>query len=250
MAQSVIRIGILTVRKEKAGFWKKLHSPVGFKDEFVTQAEIKVAELAWTAEELLRLPLGFRRLIYERGKRFLSRLHCESIAPDKITAQVFSFDHGGEDGGVVLPISPSAMKSCVDSLRERVKGKRVCLKSRNLTEQDEKVINTLCPWIDSLVVCTEKKTEGQAFADQICNDYGFYPQVKGYDAVLTTPILIDLDDGILKIGDEKPIDGMEVFLDLHEYQVNQRRFFQGLSITWEASPPAFWMQGKKRLTRR
>ncbi len=245
----MIRIGILTVRQEKAGFWKKLHSPVRYKEEFVTQAEIKVAELAWTAEELLRLPLGFRRLIFGRGKRFLSRLHCDGIAPDKIVAQAFSFD-GEEEGGIILPISAQAMERCVFAFREPIKGKKVCLRTRTLTEMDESIIHTLCPWVDSLVICTGEKAKAQELADQICNDFGFYPQVRGYDAILTAPILIDLETGILKIGDKNPIDGMEVFLDLQEYQVNQRQFFQGLAIGWEDSPAAFWMQGKKRLTRR
>ena len=249
MAESVIRIGILTVRQEKTGFWKKLQSPVLLKEEFVTQAEIKVAELVWTAEELLRLPLGFRRLIYERGKRFLSRLHGDGIAPDGETTQMLSLNEE-ENGGIILPITPQVMKLCVFSFRERIKGKKVCLKSRTLTEMDEPVVDAICPWVEALVICTEEKTKAQELADRICNDYGFEPQVRGYDAILTTPILIDLDGGSLKIGDENPIDGMEVFLDLQEYQVNQRLFFQDLEIPWADSPPTFWMQGKKRLTRR
>lgn len=247
----MIRLGILTVRREKAGFWKKIQKPVILKEEFTTQAQFLVGEFSWTKEEVLRLPLWLARRLYASGQRFLARQGCTGIAPDVACSASFSL-HGEKEVGLIYAIPPKKMTECINWFLAQegiAVPSRAYVKCRQMSALEQGLLDSLCLHVQSLIFCTEEINKAEELAEKLCTDYGFYPEIRDIAChVPSRAMLIDLDAGVVRMGRDIMADGMEVILDLHGYHVNQGAFWGDLPLPLLQMKFMSWTRGKKRLT--
>ena len=243
----MLRLGILTVHQGKTCFLKKIKNPVQVKEIFRTQAEFVVAELAWNEKELRRLPRWVCRRIYQRGRNFLLKNSCIRIAPDRLAEDAL-FRSAREASGVCLPISSVMIKECMSDLLPDYSGK-VFVKMKALQMADEELLAFLCPGRGSLLLCTDDVDEADVLAEKICNEYGFYPEIRKRDSFIPMRGLwIDLDIGAIGIGRDIIADGMEYAFDLQGYQVAQDHYWSDVPLPVSLLKFVSWCRGKKRLT--
>ena len=68
-----MRLGLFTVQKEKTGLLQKLRFPVVIKETFTADTSVLVAEYAFTAEELKKMPNWLRACLRWYGMRFMKK---------------------------------------------------------------------------------------------------------------------------------------------------------------------------------
>ena len=247
----MIRLGILTVRQEKSGFWQKIRRPVILKEEFSTQAQFLVGEFSWTKEEIRRLPLWLTRRFYDRGQRVLARRGCAWIAPDTTCSASFSLQ-GEKEIGLICAIPPEKITECINCFLAQegmAVPSRAYVKCRQVSVLEQGLLDSLCLRVHSLTLCTEEIQKAEELAENLCTEYGFYPEVRDIAChVPSRAMLVDLDTGVVRMGRDVMADGMELALDLHGYRVNQGAFWGDLPLPLAQMKFVSWTRGKKRLT--
>ncbi len=242
----MISLGILTVRKDKIGFWIKMRRMVRVKERFCTQAEFVVAELAWTEQELRRLPAWFRQWLYRKGRSFLLRQHCQKVALDAVAEKAL-FSISIDASGFYLPIPVDKFRRCILEIIPKSPG-RVYIKTSKIRESEE-LLDALCPRCNALFLCTDDCLNAKKLAERICNIYGFYPEIREKDfSIPFRGWWIDLEAGALGIGKEVIADSMEMMLDLHRYAIAQEHYWSGVDLPTSKLSFVSWCKGKKRLT--
>jgi len=238
------RFGILTVRKDKSPLRHKWKKPLQIVDSFRTQAEVLVAEFAWTNIELQGFPKWYQRYLYHKGIRFLKRMGCNKVGPEEDCADAFSLCF--QDRGWNVPILPERMEEFLRSSHELWSD--VLIQVKKISQIPTSLLSFLCPRAKSLSLVTNDAMQAQKLAEKICTEYGFYPQIHVKSMNLGEQcLLLDMDAGIICIYGQV-IDGMEVGMDFHEYRVDQKFFLEDSSIPPETLEVLWWTTGKKRLT--
>lgn len=247
----MICVGILTVRQEKIGLWQKLRKPISIKEVFTTQVKVIVAESALTQEECKRMPRWILRLIYQMGIRFLQQKGCEAVAPEETCATLFGIKDGGFQG-IHTDIPAERFWHCLEYLRTMNKNpipRHAYIRCGSDFFPDEKLLESLCSRIESWTFCVDDKLRFSAVAEQLCTEYGIYPNVCHKNGwIPEQAMLFDFDTKTVRIDAERMADGMELVLDLHGYQVNQDVFFKELPLPMDKLNFQSWTKGKKRLT--
>lgn len=248
----MICLGILTVRQEKPGIWQKLKTPVSLKEDFTTQVQVKVAELGWSKEELRHLPKWIRRWLYRYGIRFLKRQGCVAVAPEEQCAEAFGVQNG-EFQGIHKGIPDDMLWKCMAFLLDMNSSaipRHAYIKRNVLAMPDYRILKNLCARIDTLTFCTGDEEGYVITAEQVCTEYGIYPDIHpAIGGVFDDGILIDMDENMVRIDQERMADGVELTIDLHGHRVNQEMFFKDLPLPFERLTFGSWTKGKKRLTR-
>lgn len=243
----MIRLGILTVRSEKTGFFDKLLRPVQERERFRTQAEIVVAQLNWTKEELLRMPRWIRNRLYRAGVRFLKKNKCMKIAPEQ-SAQQAIFGEVHQESGCYLPIAPQRMHSCLIDLIPRYCGV-VYVKTNRMDSVSKGLLSFLCPMCEAMYFCSNDKKRAEMMIERICDEYGFYPeQIRYENPMPLNGLWIDLDRGRFGVGTNIFADGMECRVDTRGYQIAQEQYWSGVELHVRDMVFVSWCKGKKRLT--
>lgn len=249
----MICVGILTVRREKTGLWKKLRMPISLREVFHTQVKVIVAEISLTEEECRRMPRWILRWMYRMGICFLQKNGCDAVAPDEICALSFGIKDGACQG-IYREIPTERFLTCFSNLKNMNKNpipRHAYIRCSYKSFPNEGLLERLCSQIDAWTFCIEDEKRFCDFAELLCTDYGIYPDVCAKDCpVPDDALFFDLDGKSLRIDAERMADGMEVALDLHGYRVNQDAFFKALPLPWEKLVFQSWTKGKKRLTRR
>ncbi len=246
----MICFGILTVPKKKVSLVQKLKSPVVLEETFSTQAQIQVASFTWTEEELLRLPHWIRMRILQRGMKRLNKCGCAKTGLDMRYRHIFGLTNPEERfiSHITPAMMPKAANFCIEQYATMPFS--VILQANPLSLIQNELLLFLCPNASNLIILTEDTEQAELLGEDICNEYGFYPQIlTNLPCLPADHLLIDIEHGLLCFN-ENLMDGIECKMDVHQYQVCQAYFLNESSIPPENLEFVSWTKGKKRLTSR
>ena len=190
--------------------------------------------------------------MYRMGIRFLQKNGCQAVAPDETCAAIFGIKDGGSQG-IYREIPAERLLTCFAYLKKMNKNhipRHAYIRCSLKSFPNEALLERLCSQIDAWTFCVDDQERFSDFAEQLCTDYGIYPDVCAKDCpVPDDAMLLDLNAKSLCIDAERMADGMELAVDLKGYRVNQDAFFKALPLPWETLVFQSWTKGKKRLTR-
>lgn len=246
----MIRFGILTVQKQRMSLLKKMRHPVLFYERFVTQAEIEVAVLSWTEEELRTLPQWYKNHLYRKGVRFLKKRGCKKVSADLSCYEALFQCQLQESFVTAVPrnmIAGGGMFLIGEHIKNDLSA-MICIE--RVQDIPKELLEALCPKMNALTIVTADSSNAIVFSEFLCERYGFYPKIVNEFSCLPTDwLFLDIENGILCLNDCL-IDGVEFRMDLHQYRVSQEIFLSGADIPFEKLEFVSWTKGKKRLTSR
>lgn len=245
-------VGIAEVRKEKAGFLKKVFNPVVVKEKFTADIDVIVAELSFTAEEIGRMPSVFRNALRAYVCGFLRKCGAEESFFTKAAAKAFDIECGKND--CVYPVSQSRFAECVsfalNRMDEAVKD-TAYIKDSKMSAADYSLLKTVAQRFRYIVLLTDNTGSAEELAEQMYDEYGVYPEIRDCSSRIpsTSAFAADVDRGTVRLGLDCIIDGLEPELDLRGYEVDKAAVLACMGEKKESLAVKFWLSGKKRLTR-
>ena len=219
-------LGLFTVRKEKTGLLQKLRFPVTVKETFAADAAVLVAEYAFTAEELKKMPNWLRTCLRRYGMRFMKKQKiCAAVMTIECAAAFLCPSPGGGET-LIRKIRPEEWEECLDAFLSAV---QINPKTWNawIFDRDCRVVTghflaKLCTHVQRLCIVTKSPERAEPLCDRLCEEYGIEPEV--FIDVRQVPtactLRIDLDRGVLAYEKSVFANGAEVTMNLAGYRVD------------------------------
>lgn len=245
-------LGILSVPMKKTGFLRKLQGSVEIKDRFSMPTPIIAAEFAYTAEELATMPEKKRKRLLEKGKALLAEENVRGIVltHDCADGMGVAFTEGNGTAG----IPGSRMAECIafglECAGDALTGQIAYLSDREMKAVDFALMEQLCKKVRYICLLTEKTEKAEALGEKLFREYGVFPEIRPYQTEIpqSAALTADLDGGVLRLGRECVIDGVDFALDTHGYRVDSDAVLACVPELSERLPLLSWKSGKKRLT--
>ena len=248
-----MRLGILSVQTTKTGFWSKIRNPVFIKESFESPVSMTVAEFAYTAEELSVLPERRRTVLLQKGMDLLRSQHICGIVMTRDCSAVLG--EGTWTAGARMTIPKARFIECVEFGLQRagdlLSGQTVYVLDREMQTVSYQLLVNMCRHARYLCLLTAKTEIAEELADRLCDEYGAYLDIRdfSYHVPGRAAFVADVDQGTVRIGRDCIIDGLEVDVDTHGYDVDPNAVLAYLPELSEKLPFISWLSGKKRLTR-
>lgn len=221
-----MRLGLFTVRKEKAGLLQKLRFPVAVKETFVTDAAVLVAEYAYTAEELEKMPGWLRACLRWCGMRLMKKQKIRAAVMTIECAAAFLCAPPCKGETLVRKIRPEEWEECLDALFSAVqidpKTWNAWIFDRDCRIVTERFLAKLCTHVQRLCIVTKNPERAEPICDRLCGEYGIEPEVYGNVRQIPTActLRIDFDRGALVCGKSVFANGAEMTMNLAGYRVD------------------------------
>ena len=249
----MICIGILSVRKEKAGLLRKVFFPVSVKDRFQTEVCVIVAELAFTADEIQCMTEKRRAMLNIRAVQFLKKSGADEVIYTKSCTAAFGVKEERMYTGEGIPkerfaecLDFAMSKIGIDSIKQSV-----YIRDSKMTAINYGILEVICQKVRYINLLTENTEEAENIGERLYKEYGVYPEIQSIDCKIPASAVIaaDADKGIIRIGQNYIIDGIERELDLHGYDVDVNAALECMGEEKDKLSFKSWLSGKKRLTR-
>lgn len=248
----MIKIGILSVRKEKGRVIDKLFKPVKITDIFETQFKITVAEYSYTKNEIKNLLPIFRLLLKKIGEHKFKKAGILRVFHTNECRASFGNEKKTKDknSGIKPEFLSEAIEYALNILSEKSINGGVYIIDKNLEYLDLSLLKFLCTKVRYINIFTDKKACAEIFSDKLYDQYGIITEVFDYKSKIPVNAMLtaDFNAGTVRIERQFIIDGCEPELDLHGYNIDKTELLEyavesGITIHYKA-----WLSGKKQLT--
>ena len=245
-----MRLGLFTVQKEKTGLLQKLRFPVVIKETFTADTSVLVAEYAFTAEELKKMPNWLRACLRWYGMRFMKKqkIHAAVMTIECAAAFLCPLPCGKET--LIRKIRPEEWEECLDALFSAVpvdpKTWNAWIFDRDCWVVTEHFLAKLCTHVQRLCIVTKSPERAEPLCDRLCEEYGIEPEV--FENVRRVPtactLQIDFDRGVLVCGKSVFANGAEMTMNLAGYRVDLCGLIQKYPSYADALCRKGWVPGQ------
>lgn len=249
------RLGILSVRAEKAGLWQKLRFPIKIKERLQSPFETVTAEMAFTSEELKKLPGWILRLLQKKGRRFLKKQGAEAIVMTVECAEGFSVPCQGGNS-FQMRLTSERMADCLElacsHLQKNPSGITAWFLDRSGQALTFSMLAKVCTRVQYIHIATKNPQRIEKICERLFEEYGVDPEI---NCSCRNPLpddntlIVDLDLREIRVGHSFLVDGMQVSLDLCGYHLDAKTLISEFPEFASALRFVSWTSGKKRLTR-
>jgi len=125
---------------------------------------------------------------------------------------------------------------------------KVCIRSDNPEKISEVLIQKFCLETKRLSLCTGNRKKAQVICEKLLENYGMTPAVVSKAESESVDVLIDADEGFVRIGRNLTIDGVAMDMDLHGFSIDPVAITAYIGDFAVTDRKISYFSGKKKLT--
>lgn len=225
-------IGVVTQPKKntKAHVFKRIFGCIPVKRAVCAENpfELIIAILPYDAATLRRKSVLRVRKIAERAKRKLAKKGAEPVVFSETFMDIFCekglYEYCGQQKNskeLFLKYAPLCIRQTADEIGMKLFESRVCISDGEMERISEYLINSLCFDVKNLTVITQKEQKANEICEKFYDETGFLIEVRT-DAAHKFDILIDVDKGCVRFGNNLAVRGADMGYNLFGYDINQQ----------------------------
>lgn len=191
--------------------------------------ELTTVRLPYTADRIKKMTGKCRILLIKKAVVFLKKSGVSHIVLTDFLKK-YSNEITVVCGGIPIADGrkefykyiPDAVRIAAKKCSIELLDAKVCISTIRADRITEYLLRELCYDIKNLTVCTEDTENAKMLCRGFSEETGFFPKITS--TVQNSPnkaeVLIDLDNGRVRVGRNVVIDGVEFDFNLNDFEVN------------------------------
>lgn len=218
----MVSIGLITeqLTKEQKCIFRRCKKHVIYSEK--NPFELIIAEIPFNRERmtsmkekvLVRYVKKAEKLLKENGTGHI-------VLSDSIKG--FIMDWGMFEGNtqhkkdIFLYTIPYSVRQFAPKCGIDLMEARVCIRDSKMDRISEYLMRELCYDIKNLTICTQNEKDGTNLCERFCDETGMPVKICKNISLGAVDVVIDVDDGFVRIGRDMVIDGIKLDFDLGGY---------------------------------